>query len=64
MMVAAHPPDLKAAQSCGLKAGYVPRPLERGPAHSATAAGNTTASANESFDITARNFIELAAKLA
>jgi 2-haloacid dehalogenase len=64
MMVAAHPPDLKAAQSCGLKTGLVPRPLEHGPAHGAAAAGNAAASANESFDVTARNFIELAEKLA
>jgi hypothetical protein len=68
MTVAAHPPDLKAAQSCGLKAGYVPRPLEGGPAyHSASAnsaAGPTTASTSDSFDVTAHDFIELAAKLA
>jgi 2-haloacid dehalogenase len=64
MMVAAHPPDLKAAQSCGLKTGFVPRPLEHGPAHGAAAAGNAAASANGSFDVTARNFIELAEKLA
>jgi len=71
MMVAAHPPDLKAAQSCGLKTGLVPRPLEHGPVHGAAAAkgaapatAGSAASASESFDITARNFIELAAKLA
>lgn len=70
MMVAAHPPDLKAAQSFGLKTGFVPRPLEHGPAHSAATAksatpavANAAASPNESFDVTARNFIELAAKL-
>jgi hypothetical protein len=38
--------------------------LEHGPAHGAAAAGNAAASANESFDVTARNFIELAEKLA
>lgn len=64
MMVAAHPPDLKAAQSCGLKTGLVPRPLEHGPVHGAAATGNAAASANGSFDVTARNFIELAEKLA
>lgn len=71
MMVAAHPPDLKAAQSCGLKTGLVPRPLEHGPAHTAAAAtstapavANAPTSANGSFDVTARNFIELAEKLA
>ncbi len=76
MMVAAHPDDLKAAQSCGLKAAFVPRPLERGsakaaappgnmvpPSNAAPAVGNATPSAPASFDITARDFIELAAKL-
>jgi 2-haloacid dehalogenase len=65
MMVAAHPLDLKAAQSCGLRTGLVPRPLERGPVPGAApAAANAAASANESFDVTARDFIELAANLA
>lgn len=71
MMVAAHPPDLQAAQSCGLKTGLVPRPLEHGSVHSAAAAtstapavANAPTSANRSFDVTARNFIELAEKLA
>ena len=65
MMVAAHPPDLKAAQSCGLKAGYVPRPLERGPHPSRPPAAATppAASAN-SFDVVATDFNDLAAKLA
>ena len=30
-MVAAHPSDLQAAQSCGLRTCYVKRPMERGP---------------------------------
>lgn len=62
MMVAAHPPDLKAAQSCGLKAGYVPRPLERGP-NPLPPAGRTPLPTN-SFDVVATDFIDLAAKLA
>jgi 2-haloacid dehalogenase len=75
MMVAAHPDDLKAAQACGLKAGFVPRPLERGTAHSAEAPGPMAPTSNSavggnpasapagSFEVTARDFIELAAKL-
>ena len=31
MLVAAHTADLRAAQACGLKTGFVPRPLEHGP---------------------------------
>jgi 2-haloacid dehalogenase len=62
MMVAAHPPDLKAAQSCGLKAGYVPRPLERGPNPPPSPAGATPPAA-DSFDVVATDFIDLAAKL-
>lgn len=62
MMVAAHPPDLKAAQSCGLKAGYVPRPLEGGPNPPARPAGAAPPAA-DSFDVVATDFIDLAAKL-
>jgi 2-haloacid dehalogenase len=56
MMVAAHPPDLKAAQQCGLKTGYVPRPLEYGP-HS------TLAAHDGKFDIVAESFLDLAKQL-
>lgn len=56
MMVAAHPGDLKAAQACGLKTGFVPRPLEYGPGKGEAAAGT--------YDVTAGDFVELAAKLA
>jgi 2-haloacid dehalogenase len=75
MMVAAHPDDLKAAQSCGLRAAFVPRPLERGsenraappgnmaPGNAPPAAGNTTPPATAPFDIVARDFVDLAAKL-
>ena len=75
MMVAAHPDDLKAAQALGLKTGYVPRPLERGPRNSAAppgpmapangapAAANATPPATASFDVVARDFVELSKKL-
>lgn len=60
MMVAAHPPDLQAAQSCGLKAGYVPRPLEGGPDRKPPV---PTAATLASFDVVAADFVELSAKL-
>lgn len=62
MMTAAHPDDLKAAQACGLKTGYVPRPLERGPNPPPRPAGAPPA-ASYSFDVVATDFIDLAAKL-
>jgi 2-haloacid dehalogenase len=57
MMVAAHPPDLTAAASCGLRTGLVPRPVEYGPASRAPqpSAGG--------FDVVAKDFIDLASKL-
>jgi 2-haloacid dehalogenase len=55
MMVAAHPDDLKAAASCGLRTAFVPRPLEYGP-------GNT-APAGAGFDVTARDFLHLAGQM-
>ena len=57
MMVAAHPDDLRAAQKCGLKTTYVPRPLEFGP-------GKETDPPDPSFDLVASDFIELDRKLA
>jgi 2-haloacid dehalogenase len=57
MMVAAHPNDLKAARACGLRTAYVPRPLEHGPGREAASASD------EPFDVTARDFLELADKL-
>ena len=57
MMVAAHPNDLKAAHACGLRTAFVPRPLEYGPG---IEAASTTC---EQFDVTARDFLELADKL-
>jgi len=62
MMVAAHPPDLQAAQACGLRTGLVPRPLESGPAR-AEAPAATSAAPPASFDVVATDFIDLAAKL-
>ncbi len=56
MMVAAHPSDLKAAQKCGLKTAYVPRPLEYGPQ-------SKLAPHDGKFDIVADSFLDLAAKL-
>lgn len=55
MLVAAHPPDLKAAQRAGLKAAYVPRPLEHGP--------NKPPPADAAFDFVATDFLDLAQKL-
>ncbi len=58
LMVAAHPNDLAAAASCGLRTAYVPRPLEHGPARAAS--GPEPA---QPFDIVAGDFLELAEKL-
>ncbi|MGH9563585.1 MAG: haloacid dehalogenase type II [Terracidiphilus sp.] len=87
MMVAAHPSDLKAAQDCGLKTAFVPRPMEHGAENresvSAAAAGAAeTSVANLAsapflqaapsvprdpsvpvFDVTASDFLDLAAQL-
>ncbi|HXA77694.1 MAG TPA: haloacid dehalogenase type II [Candidatus Acidoferrales bacterium] len=60
MMVAAHPLDLNAAKALGLKAGYVPRPLEGGPDRKPTP---PTAEALAQFDVVAADFVELSAKL-
>ena len=56
MMVAAHPPDLDAAQRTGLKTAYVPRPLEHGAERRADPGGGR-------FDVVATDFLDLAAKL-
>ena len=57
MMVAAHKGDLRAAQSVGFKAGFVPRPLERGPE------GNIDTAPESDFDINAEDFLDLASQL-
>ena len=56
MLVAAHPPDLLAAKRAGLKAAYVPRPLEHGP-------GRPALPPDPSFDVVAADFLDLAQKL-
>jgi 2-haloacid dehalogenase len=57
MMVAAHKGDLRAAQKVGFKAGFVPRPLEYGPDVDVDTAPEAE------FDVNARDFLDLAAKL-
>jgi 2-haloacid dehalogenase len=56
MLVAAHPSDLRAAQTHGLRAGYVPRPLEWGP-------GGEAEPPDPSFDLVVDDLVELAEKL-
>jgi 2-haloacid dehalogenase len=57
MMVAAHPSDLRAAAACGLRTGYVARPLERG------VGGWVEPWTEADFDIACSSFTELAARL-
>jgi 2-haloacid dehalogenase len=57
MMVAAHKSDLRAARQAGLRTAFVPRPLEFGPAGAADTGPET------SFDVTARDFLDLADRL-
>jgi len=57
MMVAAHKGDLRAAQTVGFKAGFVPRPLERGPN------GQIDTTPESEFDINAVDFLDLARQL-
>lgn len=57
MMVAAHPGDLRAAAAQGLRTGYVPRPLERGPDRP------FTPDTSGDFDVTATDFLDLARQL-
>jgi 2-haloacid dehalogenase len=54
MLVAAHVGDLRAAQRAGLRAAYVPRPLEWGTDAPAPA------EADASFDLVADDFSALA----
>lgn len=56
MLVAAHPSDLRAAQTHGLRAAYVLRPLEWGP-------GGEAEPADPSFDLVVDDIVELAEKL-
>ncbi len=57
MLVAAHQRDLRAAQAEGLRAAFVPRPLEHGP----DATPDLTP--DPSFDVVASDFLQLAAQL-
>ncbi|OGA15827.1 MAG: haloacid dehalogenase, type II [Betaproteobacteria bacterium RIFCSPLOWO2_02_FULL_66_14] len=57
MLVAAHKDDLLAAKACGLRTAFVPRPLEFGP--DARVAVRT----ERAFDVNARDFLDLAARL-
>lgn len=57
MLVAAHPSDLRAAARCGLRTGYVRRPLEHG------AGGPMEPSTPGEFDLEADSFIDLAQRL-
>jgi len=56
MMVAAHADELRAAKACGLRTGFVSRPLEYG-------SSKPPLPADESADVTAHDFLELASKL-
>ncbi|MDT5256922.1 MAG: 2-haloacid dehalogenase [Mycobacterium sp.] len=58
MLVAAHPSDLRAARSAGLRTAYVARPLEFGPASTPYAV------ADNEFDVAATDFVDLAEQLA
>ena len=58
MMVAAHKDDLRAAAACGLRTGFVARPLEHGPGV------RVDRRPEKDFDLNARDFNDLAAKLA
>jgi 2-haloacid dehalogenase len=57
MLCAAHNDDLAAARACGLATAFVPRPTEYGPRQ----ASDLEPSAE--WDVVARNFVELAAKV-
>ena len=57
MLVAAHAGDLRAARACGLRTGYVPRPLEHGPG------GAQEPEPDPTFDVVATDFGALAGRL-
>lgn len=58
MLCAAHNDDLRAARACGLATAFVPRPVEYGPVQTKDLAPEA------SWDVVARDFVDLAAKLA
>lgn len=57
MLVAAHPSDLRAARSAGLRTAYVVRPLEHGPE------GRPPRFEPGEFDVVADDFVDLARRL-
>lgn len=57
MLVACHPSDLRAARACGLRTGYVVRPLEHGPGHPPPEV------TDGEFEVVAQDFIDLARQL-
>ncbi len=57
LMVAAHPSDLRGAQSAGLRTAYVPRPLEHGQGGWVEPVGDAV------FDLVVTDFGELAQAL-
>jgi len=58
MMVAAHKDDLRAAKACGLATAFVGRPKEKGPKV------KVDVSPEADFDLNARDFVDLARRLA
>ena len=57
VMTAAHQNDLLSAQKVGLRAAFVPRPMERGP-------GRTPdPTPDPSFNVVATDFVDLAEKM-
>src|SRR5262249_51373088 len=57
MMVAAHKSDLRGAQSAGLRAAFVERPMEKGPSGDADSLPDSLA------DVQAADFVDLADRL-
>ena len=57
MMVAAHQEDLRAAQSQGMRAAFIPRPRERGPSHM------LDLTTDPAFEVVAADFMDLAQQL-
>jgi len=58
MMVAAHKPDLRAAQHAGLRTAFVERPMEKGPG------GGADLLPDPESDVQATDFLDLANQLA
>ena len=57
MMTAAHKGDLQAAGALGLRTGFVPRPMERGPRH------EIDRTPEDWIDVVATDFEDLASKM-